>query len=293
MKKIILQTISGGYDSTYLLIKNLQEGHDVYPLYVHSSSVSILKQIIEINSVRNLIKKLQLRFNNLNNLSEVELKLDAVRDVISMQPIFWMLGLFNDVKNMHHFLDYDEVQIGYVLGDSAISYQHEIINFWKSLFSFSFPDYTVPKIVFPLTKYQKAEIINNLEDFDREILADCWFCENPKIIKTKKMKDGNIEIYLEPCIECNPCIRIKNIHYNNFNVLKKYKAVINLSDFKNNINETMKTIVKDLKFQNIHYKYFTVNEIDEKTIKKLEHIKETEKPLKRYSYPLKKKPPKR
>jgi 7-cyano-7-deazaguanine synthase in queuosine biosynthesis len=261
MKKIILQAISGGYDSTWLLIKNLKEGHELYPIYIHSSSVSKLKQVIEINSVKNLIQKLQLRFDNLNNLSEIEIKLDAARDVISMQPIFWMLGLFNDVKNMHHFIDYDEVHIGYVMCDSTVSYQHEILNFWKSLFSFSFPDYKVPKLIFPLKKYQKAAIINNLEDFDCEILADCWFCENPKIIKTKKMKNDNIEIYIESCGECNPCIRIKNIHYN-FNGLKKHKAVINLNDFKNSINETMKTIVNDLNFQNIHYKFFTIEEID-------------------------------
>ena len=266
MKKIILQAISGGYDSTWLLIKNIKEGNEVYPIYIHSSSVSKLKQVIEINSVKNLIQKLQLRFNNLNNLSEVEIKLDAARDVISMQPIFWMLGLFIDVKNMHHFIDYDEVHIGYVMCDSAVSYQHEILNFWKSLFLFSFPDYKVPKLIFPLIKYQKTAIINNLENFDREILADCWFCENPKIIKTKKIKGGNIEIYIEPCGECNPCIRIKNIHYN-FNGLKKYKTVINLNDFKDSINETMKTIVNNLKIQNVYYEYFKVNVISEKEIK--------------------------
>jgi len=59
MKKNILQTISGGYDSTYLLIQNLKNGDNVYPIYIYTSFVNPIKQKIEISNVKKLIIKLR------------------------------------------------------------------------------------------------------------------------------------------------------------------------------------------------------------------------------------------
>ena len=290
MKKTILQTLSGGYDSTWLLIKNLKEGHDIYPIYIHSSSVNPIKQVIEFNSVKIIIDKLQSRFDNLHNLTEVEVNLETVSNVISMQPIFWMLGLFNEIKNNCKYMEHDEVNIGYIMQDSAVSYMKEIQNFWKALFSFSFPEYKTPKLKFPLIKYQKTAIINELKMFDYEIFEKCWFCEKPTIIKTKKLKDGNIESYIEACGECNPCTRIKNINNHEFNKVKKYKTVLRFNDFINALNKTIRKNSSKMIWLNESHDFMTVEEIDEKTIKKLERFKETEKPSKILKH--KKRPPK-
>ena len=279
MKKIILQTISGGYDSTYLLIKNLKEGHDVHPVFIFSRSVNPLKQSIEYHAVKKLMKKLQC-FDNLHGLTETEINLNNIQGLFSTQPILWLFGLFNEVMNIRHFIDFDEVHLGYVMTDGAVSFLPEIMKYWKILFSFSLPEYKAPKLAFPLMKYHKTTILDKLDDFDREILDDCWFCENPKVIKIKNVKNGDKEIYLEACCECHPCTRIKNTHNNKFNALKKYKAKFCYTDFYNGLEKAVKIIEKDKRLYNIPCNYLTVEEIDEKTIKKLERFKETEKPSK-------------
>jgi len=268
MKKTILQTVSGGFDSTYLLIKNLNEGHEVYPIYIHSPTVNQIKQTIELNSVKQLLERLH-SFNNLKGLTETDINLNGIPNLFSSQPIFWLLGLFNEVKNISLYSDYDEVHIGYILGDGAVSYLHEIKKLWKALFSFSLPDYKVPKLVFPLLKYHKETIIKKLDEYNSEIFDNCWFCETPNIINTKRMKNGNIEMYVESCGECSPCIRTRNIISDNFIKLKKYRAIILINDIYNYLNKTKKTVIRDIKSCNIPYKYITVENIDEKTIKKL------------------------
>ncbi len=42
--KTILQSISGGFDSTFLLIKNLEEGNIVYPVYIRSPKITEIKR---------------------------------------------------------------------------------------------------------------------------------------------------------------------------------------------------------------------------------------------------------
>jgi len=83
MKKNILQCISGGFDSTYLLIKNLQNGDNVQPLYIHANSIGKIKQKIESTIVKNLIKKLQVKYDNLNDLKEVEIGINNIQNIVS------------------------------------------------------------------------------------------------------------------------------------------------------------------------------------------------------------------
>jgi 7-cyano-7-deazaguanine synthase in queuosine biosynthesis len=59
MKKNILQAVSGGYDSTYLMIKNLENGDNVYPLYIRANCVNGIKQKIEYYNIRNIIQIIQ------------------------------------------------------------------------------------------------------------------------------------------------------------------------------------------------------------------------------------------
>ena len=98
MNKNIMQTVSGGYDSTYLLIKNLQNGDNVYPLYIHASYVNPTKQRIEINCLRKLIKRLKRKYYNLHNLIETEIHMEPIRNIFSTQPITWLLALFKEIK---------------------------------------------------------------------------------------------------------------------------------------------------------------------------------------------------
>ena len=270
MKKNILQALSGGYDSTYLLIKNLKNGDDVYPVYVHVSCIYPIKQKIEINNVRHLIKKLKMKYNNLHDLVEKEMQIEPIRNIFSTQPIFWLLALFNEVKKNRHFI-FHEAHIGYIKTDGAIDYIHEIRAYWKSLFSFSdhSPKWTIPKLCFPLSKYDKTQIIKKLESYDKEILASCWTCENPKVIKTKRCRDNTIEMYVEACGSCPPCKNLQNTDNISFDLIKKYRIVFNKNDFHKALGTYEKRAIKNIKNQRLPSTLFKVEEADNKAIEKI------------------------
>jgi hypothetical protein len=91
MRKNILQSVSGGYDSTYLLIKNLENGDSVYPLYVHASCVHPVKQNIKLTVIKNMIQKLKPKFDNLHDLAEINIGIDDIGGINSLQPVLWLL----------------------------------------------------------------------------------------------------------------------------------------------------------------------------------------------------------
>jgi 7-cyano-7-deazaguanine synthase in queuosine biosynthesis len=97
--KTILQTISGGFDSTYLLLKNIENGDEVHPLYVQSACVNPIKQRIEYTAVSDLIKELQKTNKNLRSFQSVDINVNDIKGIYSTQPILWLLGLFTWVKN--------------------------------------------------------------------------------------------------------------------------------------------------------------------------------------------------
>jgi 7-cyano-7-deazaguanine synthase in queuosine biosynthesis len=270
MNKNILQAVSGGYDSTYLLIKNLQNGDNVYPVYVHVSCIYPIKQMIEINKVKLLIKKLRRKYNNLHELTEKEMYIDPINNIFSTQPIFWMLALFNVVKKNRHFI-YHEVHIGYIASDGVISHIPEIRTYWKTLFSFSdhSPKWTIPKLCFPLLKYDKAHIIKKLENYDKEILASCWTCENPKVIKTKRCRDNTIEMYIEACGSCQPCENLQNTENISFDLIKKYRIVFNRNKFHKLLGNFEKRVIKNIKNKHLPSTLFKVEEAGKEAMAKI------------------------
>jgi len=269
MNKNILMAVSG-YDSTYLLIKNLQNGDNVYPVYVHVNCIDQIKQKIEINNVRSLINKLKRKYKNLHNLVEKEMRIEPIRNIFSTQPIFWMLALFNEIKKNKHFI-YQEVQIGYLASDGVISHIPEIRTYWKALFSFSdhSPKWTIPKLCFPLLKYDKAHIIKKLGNYDKEILASCWTCENPKVIKTKRCRDNTIEMYVEACGSCQPCENLQKTENISFDLIKKYRIVFNRNDFHKSLDNYEKRAVKKLRYCFLPTKLFKVEEAGKEAMAKI------------------------
>ena len=269
MKKQILQAVSGGFDSSYLLIKNLQNGDTVQPVYIFVSSINRIKQKIESSVVKNLIKKLQVKHDNLKDLIEADISMDSTRNIISDQPIYWTLALFKEVKKYGFYNNYDEVHIGYILQDAAISYLREIKALWKALHSFSHPDpdFVIPKLCFPLSKYHKVQIINSLQYLDDDIIDSCWNCENPDIIKTTRHKD-TIEAYIEPCGNCAPCVHLKNTNNSVYEDMKKYRVILRTNDFIEDLNTRARKIIKNVDFQHIPNLHISLEEIDKKRIKK-------------------------
>jgi hypothetical protein len=92
----------------------------------------------------------------------------------------------------------DEIQIGYVSNDDAISYLDDIQNIYKSYQTISEP---MKPLAFPLTKKKKYMMANELPKQYRDLI---FSCENAKIIGSK---DAEI-IQYEACCECVPCKHI-------------------------------------------------------------------------------------
>ena len=273
MKKNILQTVSGGYDSTCLLIKNLQEGHEVFPLYINAYSVHPAKRLVEITTVRNLIKTLQVRFDKLRGVTVVDNKQLCIRGIISMQPLIWLLGLFAEVKKRRDDVFFDEVHIAYIMGDSAVSFQKELQAFWKALFSFSFPETDkYPKLVFPLLKCCKEIIINELSSYDYSILASCWTCENPHVISKKSSKSNDKHVYIEPCGACRTCTNLKAT--SPFRTPKRYKATFNADKFSKDHNSIINRIINETDIFHIPEEYLSIEETNDKMpVKRKPHNK--------------------
>jgi 7-cyano-7-deazaguanine synthase in queuosine biosynthesis len=282
MNKNILQSVSGGYDSAWLLIKNLQNHDNVYPVYIYSSCINTIKQRIENTVANDLIVKLQQRFDNLHDLTEITINMNNVKGIYSTQPILWCLGLFSEIQNKR-YISYDEAHIAYIMRDSAISLQTEIQAFWKSLFSFSWPlpDYTVPALKFPLVKYSKDIIIQNLRNFDDSIAESLWTCERPRILRKKKLKNGDIEAYIEPCGVCHTCGNLRNVYNISFDSLRKYRAVFHASDWRTEIDKLANKIIRNRDLDRIHKNHVELETADAKIIdaihKKLEQHETTEK----------------
>jgi hypothetical protein len=186
-----------------------------------------------------------------------------------------MLELFTEVKNKQNYVEYDEVHIGYIMNDSALSYIKEILSFWKSLFSFSYPgyDYGIPKLMFPLQKYHKETILSRLRNYNYSILYSCWTCEDPHILKTKTMKDSNIEVLIESCGKCKPCTNIKSSHIINFDTLRKYKAVIKAKEYRSQTRDIVNKIIADANLHCIQPQFISINEANEKEIERAKKTK--------------------
>jgi 7-cyano-7-deazaguanine synthase in queuosine biosynthesis len=97
------------------------------------------------------------------------------------QVVPWLLTLFMNVAE-----DHDEVALGYICGDDAISYLDEIKAVWNSFNGIS--KFQLPPLVFPLMKKTKPEIYWEIPEGIRGLTT--W-CESAN-------KEDN-------CGECIPC----------------------------------------------------------------------------------------
>jgi hypothetical protein len=195
------------------LIKNLENGDHVYPVYIKASCVSQVKQQIELKVVRELLANPEIKTKNLHDLTVIPIHMNNIDGIFSLQPILWMLGLFYEVKKHRGGGLYDEVHIGYTMNDSAVSYLDEIKKIWQSFFTLSFPfsDYRhIPELKFPLLKYSKDMIVNDLRYLLPDDIYNLWTCEMPSVLyERKKTKHGGREQIIEHCGRCAPCKKIK------------------------------------------------------------------------------------
>lgn len=197
MKKVAV-LFSGGLDSTYLVWKNLKDGNQVFPIYVEIQN-NETKSVLEKNRTKLLYEEFSKEFNS---PEKYERQIHEIHHAISVgvrasesslyfkQMPVWIFSLM-----FMQSMDVDEIQIGYVSNDDAISYLDDIQNIYKSYQVICEP---MKPLVFPLVKMKKSVMIRELPMQYRELIISC---ETPRIIG-----DKNAEIIrYEPCCECSPC----------------------------------------------------------------------------------------
>lgn len=200
MNKKVLILFSGGINSTYLLHKNIIEQNDITLAYVS----------LDNNHVKTPIEKQQSAFilNEYNKDRKNPIRLVETISVTIIanlngqihltQPLIWIFGMIYSGK----LCDVDEIQVGYVMNDDAISYLDDIQNLYKSFEPFV---EKLPKLVFPLKKEKKSQFYNELPDRIKNLV---FSCEEAIFINKPNETD------------------LKNISYNSYNRLPESEPII-------------------------------------------------------------------
>jgi|ERR1035437_852605 7-cyano-7-deazaguanine synthase in queuosine biosynthesis len=235
MSKKVAVLFSGGLDSTYLVWKNLTDGNEVLPIYIEIEN-NKTKTILEKNRTKLLVEEFRKDKDFENKIRDVKcilkVNVEANEDSLYFKQLpIWMFGMI-----FSQSMDVDEIQIGYVCNDDAISYLEDIQNIYKSYQNVCEP---MKPLVFPSTKMKKQQMAHKLPKLYRDLI---FSCENATIIGSQ---DAEIINY-EPCCECVPC---KNIIASNYYDLGEYpeiykKRLINLHVLAL-LNEGFKILDKD------------------------------------------------
>jgi hypothetical protein len=209
MSKKIAVLFSGGLDSTYLVWKNLTDGNEVLPIYIEIENNKI-KSILEKNRIKLLHKEFRKEFHdNIHDIQyTLKVSVEANEDSLYFKQLpIWIFGMiFSQSMNV------DEIQIGYVCNDDAISYLEDIQNIYKSYQNVCEP---MKPLVFPSAKMKKWQMAHKLP---KQYLDLVFSCENATIIG---LEDAEIINY-EPCCECVPC---KNIIASDYYNLGEYPEI--------------------------------------------------------------------
>ena len=201
---------SGGLDSTFLIWKNLKDGNTVVPFYFEIEN-NQKKPMLEKNRIELLYNEFNKEFDGKIEPIKYVLKIlvtDFSNNLFFKQIPIWILGmLFSDQKGL------SEIQFGYVMNDDAISYLDDIKKIYKSYSTIT--DTLVP-ITFPLRKWKKCAILEDLPENYRNLVVSC---ENPILIGNE---DAEILKY-KPCGHCVPCQHILDSDNYNSSLSDDYK----------------------------------------------------------------------
>jgi 7-cyano-7-deazaguanine synthase in queuosine biosynthesis len=209
--KTILVCASGGFDSTVLIYENLIKKNRVIPLYIDTNIDNEQKKAEKL-ALRNILHYFNERFNHtLIDCWPVELILDIPYAFLVklQQPQTWIFGSYLFVQGEENRI-IDEVQLGYILEDHALSYMSEIRSLWNSLNRFQEPYCMnpIPKLSFPIIKYNKSRTMDIIAYNCPEIFDSIHFCEFP----INKNRDGK----LERCEKCHSCKKVHDWGYEQY-----------------------------------------------------------------------------
>jgi len=210
--KITYVLWSGGLDSTFLIQHILQKNstNEVYAGYVEviNNKEKTKMELDAISKMSPIFKEIYgSRFCNLGKVMSLDVLYPTNRTGLSQVPL-WISALMSTTPK-----DVNEIAIGYVLNDCAVSYITEIKRLWNSYLVMSSYGFKRASLTFPLIKWTKLDIFNTLHSKLRDHVV-C--CEQPT------EKDGKFI----SCNICDPCKRSVGYQLNNviqdLEPIKKY-----------------------------------------------------------------------
>lgn len=169
---------TGGLDSTYLVYSALKSQYTVDLIYFEIENNHYKTQVEKF--IRNkIIEKLRdiedfaqlLNVNDSHNVYNI-----TTRSTLHM-PQF---PLFITTIGYLDLTKYDEIHLGYVMNDDAISFIPEIKKIYKTLIKLNYSEKPCAKLKFPLSKLSKEQLIKWLPN---TLLQDVFYCESPRLVK--------------------------------------------------------------------------------------------------------------
>ena len=183
---------SGGYDSTLLLCDAVIVEKTEVNVITIEPDFSHDKVERERKARNEIIKVLREKYDARITVSTIKIDISASHYVDSTyltQPLFWLPAIFTLTKADEN----NEVRIGYILGDQALTHTSDFEEMAKAVSHFKDKELY---ITFPLKYYSKEEVLMRLYTEFTDIIDLCTSCETH--YTSKDMKEGY-------CQRCNPC----------------------------------------------------------------------------------------
>ena len=197
MRRIL--AYSGGYDSTYTLIRLLEEADSddeivAVSLVHYTTGEAKLRrehesQIITIDKLRNKFKNRKLIHLEMSIYIPWEVG-SAGNNKGLAQPIFWISNIIPLIKNE------DVVYLGYIQDDQAMTNLHEIHQMWDAALAINGNKNV--KLILPNQYLSKTEVLKYLIQNYPDIVDSCISCESWRY-------DGRTTV----CGTCEPCKHTK------------------------------------------------------------------------------------
>lgn len=178
---------SGGVDSTYLVIRLLDQGYQVDTGYVEIES-NIKKTQMEQAAIARMTLQIGKKFSQFHHHGTIFAARNATtgRRLKYKQLPYFLHALMVAPSSTFRAL-------GYVRGDSAIKNLEKIRDVYNGYQNICWEP--LPPLIFPLKNTSKEQIGDHMTRIHPEIFENCVWCEKPA---------GDD---FAPCGLCTPCVR--------------------------------------------------------------------------------------
>jgi 7-cyano-7-deazaguanine synthase in queuosine biosynthesis len=210
-KKEIAIAFSGGMDSVALTLYNLNLGNNVTLLRFEIIN-NWSKAALERKACEKIIEHLRKKYPHQNIHVQECGSVGLLSSGLALpQAAIWAFMLGSTSLNY-----VDEVQVGYILNDCAVSYMEEIKKLYKSIEAFK--SQKMPSLSFPFIKKHKQDVYNMLDyDLSRMTVT----CEQPitkdlteeQYLSFKHKANWSFlaDLEIKECGHCETCTKKKNM----------------------------------------------------------------------------------